>query len=653
MRRVTIGASCIDTTVGAFVGNTDRIIERVGLLAERGCHIAFFQEMGISGYPAEDLVQWREFVDAQAHQLERIRALTDELKTPMAVVVGLAHRHRNQVYNSMALVCEGGVRGIVPKQELPTYGVFYDGRVFSPGVPGLVEMTTCLGRHVPFGDVVFDLPWGVVGVAICEDMWRDGGPIARRAFSGAELILDASASPYRVGVSDTRSTMIRTRSADAECVLCYVNQVGGNDALSFDGGFYIYQNGGRVFESERFVDGAWDVTVDLDQTTRCRTQNTTWRRDSIDVLANGPKSGKVAVSIGREVRGAKPDEAIPKAKLGHFIPSSREPVDDIGEMVRAMLVGLDGYYGKAGTFSGVCIALSGGRDSMLTTLLANDWATQRTAHGPRATHPLVRCYSMPSVHNSDLTRGLASTLCDQLGVAFHEEPIQEAFEQEMAALRRMTGTEDLDPLAVQNAQARIRAMRMWNISNQTGALWLQCGNMSEKATGYTTIGGDLMGGYSLLGNMPKTVVNETLRWYARLFRGRPFSDTIDLLLESPASAELASDQQDERDLMPFEILDACYALFAGEKRSPQEVYDALASMHTAESLRALAPNYDPGMLKRWVTRFVRLFFRSIYKWISSPEAVHLFNLDLDRERALQIPSVTSLEWMDLEIDGEL
>jgi NAD+ synthase (glutamine-hydrolysing) len=658
MRRITVGMSSINTTVGAFRSNTDAIIASAYEMMDMGCHIGLFPEMTIPGYPTEDLVQWADFVDAQEDQLGRIVGMTMETDD-LFLVVGLAHRHQNQIYNCLAVVGWGKVWGIIPKEELPTYGVFYEGRTFSEGRPGMIEYDEVLGNDVPFGDMIFDLPWGMFGTSICEEAWRDGGTISRRARQGAELILNASASPYRVGVNDVRRRMLRTRSADAECVLCYVNHIGGNDSLSFDGGVYVYQNGSLIHEGQRFIEHTCAVCVDLDQTARGRVENTTWRRDvakSKDLChtVEIPRSGWEPTEA--------PDDLVPESTIDRFIPARSEPVDEVGEIVDAITMGLDGYYRKTGAFDGVCIALSGGRDSMLTTLLVRDWTMRSPSiEGTPKIYDEsipIRCYSMPSVYNSRLTKGLSSSLCELLEVEFREVPIQDAFEAEMDVLREMAGTDDLSPLAIQNSQARIRAMRMWNLSNQTGALWIQCGNMSEKATGYTTIGGDLMGGYSLLGNVPKTIVNEMLRWFRDRYRettgmGPEIAATIDLLLRSEASAELADDQEDERDLMPFEILDACYALFAGDKRSPQEVYDTISTIHNESSLRGLAPGYEPGMLRGWVERFVRLFFRNIYKWRQSPQAVHLLGLDFDSERALQIPTVTSLEWVDLEVKGDL
>jgi len=186
-------------------------------------------------------------------------------------------------------------------------------------------------------------------------------------------------------------------------------------------------------------------------------------------------------------------------------------------------------------------------------------------------------------------------------------------------------------MARQNVQARVRSERMWTWANAVGGLFLQTSNMSEKSVGYVTIGGDGEGALSVLSNVPKTVVNYLLDWLYE----RTGSEAIRLTLEKPASAELADDQEDERDLMPYPVLDACFALFAGEKMAPSEVSQALV---------AVFPEHAPDKLAEWTSRFVRLFEASIYKWVQAPISLHVGNLDLERERALQIPVVRRDEW---------
>jgi NAD+ synthase (glutamine-hydrolysing) len=258
---------------------------------------------------------------------------------------------------------------------------------------------------------------------------------------------------------------------------------------------------------------------------------------------------------------------------------------------------------------------------------------------------------MPTHFNSETTKGIARKLAEELGVTFREIPIEDAFEREAKATEAMLSPgETLTPLARQNIQARIRGMRMWNWANASRGMWLQTGNMSEKAVGYTTIGGDLMGAYSLLGNLPKTIVIRLLDYLREKHR----FEALEELMKTEASAELAENQEDERDLMPFPVLDACFALFAGEKMMPVDLYRAIRAMWTDEELRKMRPDYRPGMLKDWVKRFCRLFVGSIFKWVQAPQAVHLGVLDLDRERALQIPVVQSPEWLEIDaIDSVL
>jgi NAD+ synthase (glutamine-hydrolysing) len=218
-------------------------------------------------------------------------------------------------------------------------------------------------------------------------------------------------------------------------------------------------------------------------------------------------------------------------------------------------------------------------------------------------------------------------------------------EAENKAVQSMLGEgQALTDLTLQNIQARIRGEHMMNWSNSSGGMWLQTGNMTEKAVGYTTVGGDMMGAYSLIANLPKTVIIALLRHIQSKYGLK----CVARCLETRASAELAKNQEDEKDLMPFEVLDACMYLFVEEKKSPLTVYTILKSMWTDAELRALSPSYAQGALKEWVLKFCRLFSGAIFKWVQTPQSVHVGKLELDRERALQLPVVQSREWLDLE-----
>jgi NAD+ synthase (glutamine-hydrolysing) len=238
---------------------------------------------------------------------------------------------------------------------------------------------------------------------------------------------------------------------------------------------------------------------------------------------------------------------------------------------------------------------------------------------------------MPSRHSQATTRTAAHTLADELGVELRTIPIDEAVERETESTRAMLQGDTVTELTRQNIQARLRGMRMWNWSNSSGALFLQTGDMSEKAVGYTTIGGDLEGALSVIANVPKTVVNALLE---RLHRRFGFSG-IAACLATPPGPELADAQTAEGELMPFPVIDACLHLYATEKMSPAEVEQALAS---------LFPEASAKQAREWAARFAKMFTQSIYKWVQSPLSLHVGSLDLDRERALQMPVVQRTEW---------
>jgi NAD+ synthase (glutamine-hydrolysing) len=311
-----------------------------------------------------------------------------------------------------------------------------------------------------------------------------------------------------------------------------------------------------------------------------------------------------------------------------------ELLDDLYE---ALALGVADYFRKTGAFRAIGLALSGGRDSLMTLLVA--WRALGLLHPGLEGQALrekvrasIRVFYMPTRYSSDATQGAAARIAEDLGVPFQVVPIEEAFGREMDATAAMLGEAGkITELTKQNVQARIRGGRMWNWANSSGALFLQTGNMSEKALGYTTVGGDLEGAFSVIANLPKTVVIALLE---RLLARYGF-EGIRQTLGTTAGPELAENQSGEAELMPFEVLDACLYLYGAEKLSSDEVGRALPS---------LFPDRDPAALKAWAEKFAVLFSRSIFKWVQSPIAIHLGSLDLDRERALQLPVVQRTEW---------
>jgi NAD+ synthase (glutamine-hydrolysing) len=633
MRFVRVALANVNATVGACRSNVDRAIALARAAAADGATIVAMPEQVIGGYPPEDLVQWRSFVDAQQAELRRFARETASL--PCASALGLVVARGPHLYNAAALVHGGTVWGFVPKEKLPLYNVFYEARTLARGAPGLYDTVD----GVAFGDLVFELDFGAVSLEVCEDAWSPDGPMRRRSYAGAEVVLNLSASPFRLGVAETRREMIATRAADCQATVAYVNLVGANDGLVFDGGGYVSQNGRMLLVAERFREGVHAVTLDLDRTRRLRTENTTWREDQAAFAALSAKPTHVRVDAPTAGRAALAFPAPPNRSF--FLPVDAvagRPRDVFcEELLDALALGVGDYFEKTGCFKTIGVALSGGRDSLLVLLVARRWIDRRWAALSEAdrkakARDVLRAFYMPTRYSSAGTLAAARQAAIDLDAPLVVVSIDDAFERELAAVETMLQPgEALTGLARQNAQARVRAERMWTWANAAGGLFLQTSNMSEKAVGYVTIGGDGEGALSVIANVPKTVVNYVLDWLYEKTR----AEGIRLTLLKPASAELAEDQEDERELMPFAVLDACFALFAGEKMAPGEV---------ALALRSVFPDHPAERLDGWVARFVQLFCASIYKWVQAPLSLHVGNLDLDRERALQLPVVQRAEW---------
>lgn len=625
MRLAKVAVASVSPTVGAVTSNVSQLVGLAREMADADVTIAAFPEQVIGGYPPEDLVQWRGFLDGQRRELERFAHDTADAAT--VYVLGLAVAVGGQLFNSAAIVHRGRILGFVPKEKLPTYNVFYEARTFSHGGSKLALDA----GGVPLGDYIFRFDFGLVAIEVCEDAWSPDGPMRRRCYSGAELVVNVSSSPYRMGIENTRREMLATRAADNQTVLIYANAVGGQDGLIYDGGGLVFQNGRLVLDAPRFCEAWAAAIVDLDRTSRLRMENTTWRTDCEDFRL---QRLDVPVLVCEGQTSDRSRLAYPAPAGGSFFlpPSAVAAVDfrdaALDDLFEALAFGVKSYFEKTGAFKSLGIALSGGRDSMLTLLVA--WrAAQLIQEGE--VRSLITAFYMPSRHSQVGTRTAAHTLAEELGVELRTVPIDEATDREIEATRAMLNGAEPTELTRQNVQARLRGQRMWNWSNSSGALFLQTGDMSEKAVGYTTMGGDLEGALSVIANVPKTVVITLLE---RLHRRFHFTGIAQTLATDPGP-ELADKQVAEHELMPFPVLDACLHLYAAEKMSPDEVEMALTS---------LFPDISREQAHTWATRFTHLFTQSIYKWVQSPLSLHVGSLDLDRERALQMPVVQKTEW---------
>jgi len=629
MRLAKLAVASLSPTVGAVRSNVSQLVAVAHEMAAANVTIGAFPEQVVGGYPPEDLVQWPGFLAGQRAELDRFARET--AGTPTVFVVGLAVSVAGQLFNAAAVVHRGRIVGLVPKEKLPTYNVFYEARTFSRGGPGLALDA----GGVPLGDYRFTFDFGDVAVEVCEDAWSPDGPMRRRCYSGSEIVVNLSSSPYRMGIDSTRREMLATRAADNQAVLLYANAVGGQDGLIYDGGGFIFQNGRLVLEAPRFTEGWWSSVVDLDRTRRLRIENTTFRSDCETFRLEGRTVPAIAVAGGTADSSSLTYPApeggsffLPAAATAAGHAPAADPRDRaLDDLFEALALGVKSYYEKTGAFRSFGIALSGGRDSMLTLLVA--WRAAQLMGAPSA--PAIFAFYMPSRHSQGDTRQAATVLAEELGVTLQTVSIDEATDREVEATTAMLGGAAPTELTRQNIQARIRGQRMWNWANSSGALFLQTGDMSEKAVGYTTIGGDLEGALSVIANVPKTVVIALLQRLETRFGFKGVSAT----LHTDPGPELADQQVAERELMPFPVLDACLHLYAGEKMSPDEVAAALA---------ALFPAHARDHLATWAAQFTRLFSQSIYKWVQSPMSLHVGSLDLDRERALQMPVVQKNEW---------
>jgi NAD+ synthase (glutamine-hydrolysing) len=639
MRLAKLAVASLSPTVGAVHSNVSRLIDLAREMADADVTLAAFPEQAVGGYPPEDLVQWRGFLEGQRTELERFAEHTAD--TPTVFVIGAAIGVGGQMFNAAAILHRGRILGFVPKEKLPTYHVFYEARTFSRGGPKLALDA----GGVPVGDYIFKFDFGIVATEVCEDAWSPDGPMRRRCYSGAEIVVNVSSSPYRMGIDSTRREMLATRAADNQTVLLYANAVGAQDGLIFDGGGLIYQNGRLMLAAPRFRTGWWSAVVDLNRTGRLRRENTTWRTDCEDFRLQ-----QLDVPVITSDGATAPRDALtyPAPEGGSFfLPASRPAATDprdaaIDDLFEALALGVKSYFEKTSAFRSLGIALSGGRDSILTLLVA--WRAAQLMREDydgrdiKAAGKLITAFYMPSRHSQAETRSAAHLLADELGVELRVVPIDQAYDRELQVTREMLKGAEPSDLTKQNIQARLRAQRMWNWTNTSGALFLQTGDMSEKAVGYTTIGGDLEGALSVIANVPKTVVIALLERLERRFRFQGIAAT----LATEPGPELADKQTAEAELMPFPVLDACLHLYASEKMSPDEMTAALTD---------LFPDITESQARAWATRFTQLFTTSIYKWVQSPLSLHVGSLDLERERALQMPVVQKTEWTKTATDA--
>ncbi len=546
----------INTTVGDLDGNRERILARLGEAKEAGADVALFPELAVTGYPPEDLLLRPSFVEAAEESLAQIAR---EARGIVAFV-GTPHLDRD-LYNVCAVCAAGEVKALYRKRFLPNYGVFDEHRYFAPG------RDLFLLEH---GDVL-------IGPTVCEDIWQPGPPATDLALAGAQLIVNISASPFHVGKEREREQMLQTRARDNVCYVAFVNAVGAQDELVFDGHSVVLDDEGEVLaRAPGFEETLLVVDVEPEEVVGRRLR---------DVRRRSLESEREAVAELPVVHAGSPRPAAER------VPGAVAPLlDDLESMRLALELGLRDYVEKNG-FREVVVSVSGGIDSALTAAIASE------ALGPERVHSV----SMPSQFSSEGTRGDARLLAEQLGTDFLELPIETLAESFLETLAEPFRGREPD-LTEENLQARIRGVLLMALSNKFGWLVIATGNKSELSVGYATLYGDMAGGFALLKDVYKTDVFRL----ARHLNERAGRELIpNSIIERPPSAELRAGQLDEDSLPPYPELDRVLEAYVeldesredltGDGFDPEVVDRALAMIDRAEYKRRQAP---PGVKLR-------------------------------------------------------
>ena len=524
MRRLRVSMAQINATVGDLEGNAAKIIERIREAESLGSDLVAFPELALTGYPPEDLVLRRGFVESNLETLDRVCEATSGLH--VTAIVGFVD-YAHDIFNSAAVIHDGTLAGAYHKQYLPNYGVFDEARYFRPGQ----------------GVQLFDIAGARVGVTICEDIWYSSGPMQDQCLAGAEVVVNINGSPFHAGKSLQREQMLATRAADNAVLTLYCNLVGGQDHLIFDGGSTVYGPGGDLIaRAPLFRENLLTADLDVEEVRQTRLHDPRLRRL--------PQTEADLRSVSAESEANRGPQI--EASLSEMLPNDEQ-------VYEALVLGTRDYVHKTG-FSDVVIALSGGIDSTLTAVVAVD------ALG--AEH--VRGVSMPSRYSSEGSVADARALADNLGIAIDVLPIEGPYQSYLDTLAPLFEGLPQD-VTEENLQARIRGVLMMAISNKTGALVLTTSNKSESATGYTTLYGDMTGGLAVIQDVPKLLVYRL----SELVNERAGREVIPVsVLTKPPSAELRPDQFDEQSLMPYERLDPILEAFVEEDRSLDEIVAA-------------------------------------------------------------------------------
>jgi NAD+ synthase (glutamine-hydrolysing) len=562
LKTLRVGLAQINTTVGDLERNVRKALEYVQRARDLSVDIVSFPELTVTGYPPEDLLLRTQFVkdnvEALHSMVEACRGIT--------AVVGFADLVRSDIFNAAAVIHDGRLAHVYHKQRLPNYGVFDEMRYFREGA------------EFP----VYSVAGAEIGVNICEDIWFPGDPTETQAKAGARVIVNINGSPYHAGKGRFREKMLAERARAYGVYVCYTNQVGGQDELVFDGGSMVLSPLGELiaraamFEEELLI-----ADLPVEEAIRVKTP--------IGRVSTTPLRLTDTPSL--------PNKLAVEARIA-------PELDHGAEVYGAIVLGTRDYLHKTG-FEKALIALSGGIDSSLVAAIAVDALGAENVYG----------VSMPSRYSSEGSIKDAKELAENLRIEFRIIPIEPghaAFEEMLAPA--FEGTQP--GVAEENLQSRIRANVILALSNKFGWIVLTTGNKSELATGYATLAGDMVGGFAVINDVPKTLVYKLSRW-RNAQAGRPVIP--ESVLTKPPSAELRPGQLDQDSLPPYEVLDPILEQYVEHDKSVQEI---------------VAMGYDYAT----VARVAQMVDRNEYKRRQAPPGVKITPKAFGRDRRLPLAS---------------
>ncbi|MCK5237630.1 MAG: NAD+ synthase, partial [Deltaproteobacteria bacterium] len=513
MHSIRIALAQINSTVGDIGRNAEKVLTYVEKAKAKGAELVVFPELVLTGYPPEDLLLKPAFIDENQGTLKKI---SKKIKG-ITAVIGFVDRD-DSIYNAAAVVSGGRINCVYRKMLLPNYGVFDEQRYFTPGAEPINFM---------LGDVK-------IGIGICEDIWFPYGPAKAQCRSGAEIIVNLNASPFNYGKSALREKMLIERARENKVPVVYVNNVGGQDELVFDGhSLVVNENGEVTTRGEPFTEELLITELELSNVRSLR------KRKKISDKVKCYKAGAL-------LKKKKPFKEI--------LPS--QPIEQIEEVLRALLLGTSDYVRKNG-FKRCIVALSGGVDSALVVAIAAEAVGAEN----------VDTVFMPTVYSSKASEEDSKLLAKNLGVEFSNISIQPLFEEYLKTLKASFKGEAPDATE-ENLQARIRGNMIMAISNKFGHLVLTTGNKSEMSVGYATLYGDMAGGFAVIKDVPKTMVYELCRYINK----RAGKEVIpERIITKAPSAELKENQFDQDTLPPYDVLDPILKAYVEDDKSIEDI----------------------------------------------------------------------------------